>query len=71
MDKAIIVIIRDMVADECSAPLVLANEACAIRYFNNIVTQNVEDYQIIKIGEYDSKKGDITILDKVILNKGE
>lgn len=70
-DKNIIVVFRDMVADSCSAPCVFDNDACAIRYFNNHITVNREDYQLKKIGLYNFNTGEITLIDPVILNKGE
>lgn len=69
--KDVIVLIYDMVACQYSAPIIFSNEACAVRYFKNNVKENVEDYQIVKVGSYDSKTGEIEKCDRVILNKGE
>lgn len=70
-NEAVVVVIRDKVADNCSAPMLFSNDACAVRYFNTKIVDNKSDYEMIKLGTYDSVNCDIKLINKVILVKGE
>lgn len=65
--------IRDKVSGLYSKPLPFENEACAKRYFNNLIACNKakDDYELYYIGEFSFETGDVKSSDKLLVLKGE
>lgn len=65
--------IYDKVACLYSKPLPFENEACAKRYFNNLVAPNKakDDYELYYIGEFSFDSGEVRSCDKVLVLKGD
>lgn len=68
-----VVVIEDTVAGTFTAPITLANDAAAKRYFQNAAKhqENIGDFKMWKIAEFDPFTGQLTIVQTELLAKGD
>lgn len=69
-EKAVVVIVYDMLSKGYTAPMTFSNVPCVKRYFKAKLVSNLEDYVIYKVAEYDDLQGDLILCEREILFKG-
>ena len=71
--KGILVVVFDKLSKLYSSPVLTENEDTAKRWFAGIVRQkgpDCTDYELYKVGEYDSTHGDIYDVTLELMQKG-
>lgn len=66
--KQVICIVYDKVSGIHTAPMTFTNENCAVRWFKTTIKENIEDYSLIKIADYEPVSGQIGTHKPIILN---
>lgn len=68
-----VVVIEDTVAKNYTAPMTFANDAAAQRYFQNAANkqENIGDFKMWKVAEYDYEQGIIIPVSQELLAKGD
>lgn len=69
--KSGLYVIFDKIGQIWTAPLSLMNDAAAIRYFKTAIKENIGDYKLVKLGEYDNTTGVIVLCESFVVIDGD
>lgn len=57
-------VVRDLVAEECSAPFIAKNDGIALRQYRHMLQQSVlSDFNLLCLGQFDSEKAVLSVFD--------